>query len=151
MSLFAFYLGDLEGKILKEDKVRELIDAGLLKVQAEPQSEHSANFIKSLGILCAKQGFKLNPDEAGMIVEAANKLPASDDTIVETLKAITYILDISGLEPQYSEAIQKYLANSGEEILMTKKFNDIIEIPQLLYFIYKSQYKSDILVSKLTG
>ena len=151
LSLFAFYLGDLEGKILNPSKVNELLDEGLSKVQAEPQADHSANFIKSLGILCARQGFKVTPEQAGMIVDAASKLPASDDTIVETVKALTYILDNPGQEPQYSQAIQNYLANSGDDILMTKKFDDFLEIPQLLYFIYKSQYKNDTLISRLTG
>lgn len=151
ISLFLFYLGDFEGPIYSPAEINTLIDLGLKKMNESPTEVSSANLIKSLGILCVKKGFKLNDEQTQIILNVSSKLAVSDDTILELMKAFSYILAMNGHDQLYKATILRFLQSSGEEILMSKKFSEPVEISEVLYFLFSADYHNESLVESLVG
>lgn len=151
ISLFLFYLGDFDGPVYSFEEIDQLINLGLDKIQKNPRENSSALLIKSLGILCVKKGYRLKIDQAQIVLDIASELPVSDETIVELMKTFTYILAMNGHDQFYKTAIYRFMQKSGEDILLTKNFTDSVEISEVLYFLFSSEYQNEALVECLVG
>lgn len=157
ISLFLYYLGDLEGPLSTGENrdISHLITKGLLMFESQDDKEQKlSNLLKCLGILCAKKNWVITNEQSQIILENIKKLQVTDQNLVETLIGIAYTFELTGQEQNYKVAVMRYLKNS-EEILMSKEYlpgkASIKELSEILFILCKAEYHSEILIEFLLG
>lgn len=146
VSLFLFYLGDLEGEV-DPSKIEDLIQKGLTMAVQNPQEIQTDNFIKALGILASRKGVGLSDDARDVICHLSEKVKARAEGQVEMLKAYSYILED---EPEsLKAAVKGLLLGDGEKALIEHKIVDPVELSEIFYILFKSEYKSNVLLDAL--
>lgn len=151
ISLLLFYLADFDGELEAEDRISELVDRGLELFAAQPAAEVSNSLLLSLGLLCFKKRFEVSKAQVARVVELVGRAELSEASIVELLKATTYILETHGHMEAYKQSVRNVLREDGADVLMKMKLRDNVAILELLFYLYRSEYPDELLVKCLVG
>ena len=149
VSLLLFYLADFDGELECFDRIEQLVDRGLELFSSQPPEDSSNSLLLSLGLLCFKKRFEVTAPQVARVVELLGRAQLSEASIVELLKATTYILETHGHMEAYKQSVRSILGEDGTEVLMKTQLRDNVAVLELLFYLHRSEHHDEVLVKYL--